>query len=578
MPANQPGRAWRDDATGTDSIPVFRASFVTSRPPSGSIASAKPRPRLTTLAGIVIAAGLIWRVMQYALGLPVWGDEAFVGVNFLMRDFAGMIKPLVYGQICPLFFMWGELAVSRVLGYSEWALRLLPFLVGLAGLALFIRFARHVLPRTAALMAIAIFASSYFIVRHAAEIKPYSGDLLVSLGLIALAVAVAEHPRSWVRWAGLILLAGAGIWSSYPSMFVGGAVGLYLTARLIRMGFPKGFLAGWLLFGLVLIGNAAWMYFAYAKPHAAQAADVFELASWQRAFPPTDRPWTIPFWLLYIHTGYLFAYPQGGHPPGSIITLLLFLVGAWRLYRKDRDLLLLLIAPFVLTFIAAALHAYPYGGSARVAQHLAPPICLLAGLGLSVLLRAGLRNRRLRLGLTVATIVFTVIPVAGIARAIIQPYKSEEVYRRRQAVESLVEQTGPADRWVLFNSIDRNDYAPWLGDWRGIGAQFLFDVMRFAPVEVRYSPPPDSVQRPPDGTLWLFVYYAKRDDKEKMVPFSDEQLEAYLGNISARLGPPQREEVVFVDRKKAGGEKKESLIIYRWPAKDGPVSADSGSG
>ena len=52
-----------------------------------------------------------------------------------------------------------------------------------------------------------------------------------------------------------------------------------------------------------------------------------------------------------------------------------------------RSLLLMLTAPFVLTLIAAALRLYPYGGSARVAQHLAPPICLLAGMGIASLLK-----------------------------------------------------------------------------------------------------------------------------------------------------------------------------------------------
>ena len=45
------------------------------------------------------------------------------------------------------------------------------------------------------------------------------------------------------------------------------------------------------------------------------------------------------------------------------------------------DLLLLLLTPFVLTFLAALAGKYPYGGSARIAQHLAPSLCLLAGTG-----------------------------------------------------------------------------------------------------------------------------------------------------------------------------------------------------
>ncbi|MFQ5807795.1 MAG: hypothetical protein ACE5I3_15215, partial [Phycisphaerae bacterium] len=69
------------------------------------------------LLGLVLL-GLAWRALRYALGFPIWDDEAFVAVNFLERDFLGMIKPLIYGQIVPLGFMWANLAISRLLGVS----------------------------------------------------------------------------------------------------------------------------------------------------------------------------------------------------------------------------------------------------------------------------------------------------------------------------------------------------------------------------------------------------------------------------------------------------------------------------
>ena len=84
--------------------------------------------------GGLLALGVGWRAYLWALGLPIWGDEAFLAVNLIVRDFAGMWKPLVYGQIAPLVFMWAELAAVRVLGYSEHALHLLPCIAGIGGL------------------------------------------------------------------------------------------------------------------------------------------------------------------------------------------------------------------------------------------------------------------------------------------------------------------------------------------------------------------------------------------------------------------------------------------------------------
>src|SRR5439155_9489699 len=106
---------------------------------------------------------------------------------------------------------------------------------------------------------------------------------------------------------------------------------------------------------------------------------------WQGSFPPA-QPAALLTWLGQVHTGNLFAYPFGGHHGGSSVTCLLCLLGIGQLGRARRwELLASALCPFALTLFAAALHRYPYGGSARVAQHLAPAICLLAGSGLAAI-------------------------------------------------------------------------------------------------------------------------------------------------------------------------------------------------
>ena len=135
---------------------------------------------LVIMLVLIVALGVLWRSVVYALGMPIWGDEAFLAINFVVRDFGELVDPLVYGQIAPLAFVWAELAVSRALGWSEWALRLIPFLAGVTCLLLFARFCVQVLPRRAALLSIGIFAASYYVVRHGAEVKPYSTDALIS--------------------------------------------------------------------------------------------------------------------------------------------------------------------------------------------------------------------------------------------------------------------------------------------------------------------------------------------------------------------------------------------------------------
>jgi hypothetical protein len=395
-------------------------------------------------------------------------------------------------------------------------------------------------------------------------VKPYSLDLLVSVGLSGLGWSAFMNPRSTGRWIGLIALAAAAPWSSYPSMFVGGAVGLLLTFGLTQRRLSAGFLVGWAIFGVVLCGSAYWMYKVYGKPHAEASSGIFELDSWSSTFPPISEPWRLPVWFVVAHTGNLFVYPQGGAAPGSLGTFALFVIGCVRLWKKNSALLLLLLAPFALNFVAAAIRAYPYGGSARVAQHLAPAICLLAGLGLSVILRRFLRGVHLRRAWLIAAVLLALIPLGDIVDVSADPYKSDKNRRRHESVLWAAEKAQPGDQWVIFNSLEKVAYAPWMGDWRGVGSEFLFNVMRFAPMPVQWSPPPDTVLPPPDGRLFVVVYYTVYTDK---VDFPKDQLDSYLKTVESRAGPSTHESYLIREERRV----LEKLDLYQFaPATDGP--------
>ena len=52
------------------------------------------------------------------MNYPLWWDEAFVAVNFIRRDYLDLLRPLNYGQVCPILFLWCELTVVKILGFS----------------------------------------------------------------------------------------------------------------------------------------------------------------------------------------------------------------------------------------------------------------------------------------------------------------------------------------------------------------------------------------------------------------------------------------------------------------------------
>lgn len=548
---------------------------------------------LRRLFWFIVAIGVVWRLVRFWLFMPIWGDEAFVAINFLRRDFAGLIEPLLYGQVAPLGFMWIEEATSRLLGYGEYALRLLPHLSGLASLALFAWFARRSLPRGAAVLAVGFFAASYYIVRLSAEVKPYATDLFWSLLLTVLAYRLL-HGRTrsagWADWAALAIVAAAGVWCSYTAVFVAVGIGAVLawravwpisaaaSVRVTDHTIRRVSLPGVVAFAVVAGGSTLAMWWFIARPHGQAVTE--ELAGtqlWAQTFPPIREPAHLLGWLLVIHTGEMFAYPQGGAPPGSVATLAFFVVGVIYLWRRSRDVALLWLAPFAVNLAVAAAGAYPYGGRARICQHLAPAICWLAGLGVYVVTVRLLRPRGVRRAIAGWLIAFTALAIGGIAQQIVRPYESIGVQRTYRAIRNLAAATGPEDCWITFNADARCDYAPYLGDWRGIGGQWVFDVARMCPVTLTWAPRPEDVIARAGGSVWLLCYHI---ENQRTATFPEAQWQAYLGAFKQKFGAPVEERPVLLHEKAQRAEpppgltasaparpdamRRETMRIYRF--------------
>jgi hypothetical protein len=161
---------------------------------------------------------------------------------------------------------------------------------------------------------------------------------------------------------------------------------------------------------------------------------------WAEGFPPSS-PLALAKWLLLAHTGQMMAFPIGAQDGGSTLTLLLCIMGLWRFWTSRRyELLVLCLAPFGLNMLAAVLHRYPYGASCRLCQHLAPAICVSAGMGCAVLLeciRSASFRRRWIVGVCTALLV---VGVCGLVRDVIHPYRTLEALWTRQVMQQLAAQ------------------------------------------------------------------------------------------------------------------------------------------
>ncbi len=82
----------------------------------------------------VVLAALAWRAARWALGFPLFGDEAFVAVNLQLASLGELLgRRLEYDMVLPPGYLLAEWGSTQLFGLGERALRLPALLAGLAG-------------------------------------------------------------------------------------------------------------------------------------------------------------------------------------------------------------------------------------------------------------------------------------------------------------------------------------------------------------------------------------------------------------------------------------------------------------
>jgi hypothetical protein len=391
---------------------------------------------ITRLTWAFVGLGVVLRIGQYALNFPLWWDEAFVAVNLIRRDYGGLLHPLDYGQVCPVLFLWAELTVVKLFGFSEWTLRLFPLVSAIGSVGLFLYAAGRVLRGVPLLFAVAIFAVAHHPIRHGADVKPYASDLMAALLILAPALDCWRAPGRLRPLCWLAMLTPIAITLSYPAIFVAGGTAIALFPAIIRSrrhSLRIAFLA-------LIVGTGTTFGAIYLLVTKAQEAAAFTAmrVPWAAGFPPLHSCFALARWLLTVHTGDMFAYPCGGKNGGSSPTTILFVVGASVLWRRGgRGAVTLIFAPFGLALIAAALERYPYGGvvdgsPARIMQYLAPGICMLTAVGIAFCFDS-LQDpsRRQRLG-GIFLVILAAIGVIPLVTESFHPYRSIQAQRARE--------------------------------------------------------------------------------------------------------------------------------------------------
>ena len=358
------------------------------------------------ILGAFIFLGLLLRTVRYLACYPLWSDEAFVAANFIRRGYLELLKPLDYGQICPILFLWPVRAIVGLFGFSEGSLRLFPLLCGFLSLGLFVKLSSKLLSGLPLVFAVSIFAVSAGPIRYSSEVKPYASDLLAALLLLNPALGwLQDRSRTASLWW-LAALTPLALTLSHPAIFVAAGISLGMALSIWK-AHDRRVLVPFVIFNAAIVVLFPALYFLVMLPQNS-VLPYWREGYWENGFPPVRQPLLLIRWLIEAHTSKMLAYPGGGPRGASILTSLLLLAGSISLWKGGkRPALIVLLAAFGFTLIAATLRKYPYGNESRHMQYVAPAICLLAGLGLDVMIRALFKpSYRRRISALVLAVMF----------------------------------------------------------------------------------------------------------------------------------------------------------------------------
>ncbi|HWO01866.1 MAG TPA: glycosyltransferase family 39 protein [Blastocatellia bacterium] len=392
------------------------------------------------VAWCIVVFGITLRATQYLFRASLHIDEGALALNIINRSFAGLLQPLDSEQAAPVGFLFLEKLALLAFGDGEYSLRLIPFLSSIAAVFLFYEAARRCLEAWVATIAVAFFAVSSYVIYYGAQIKQYSSDIAITL-LIVIAGFHLEARDLTARRAALFAGLGAvAVWLSHPSVLVlaGVATGLGLAA--LR---HKDWRRFWKLAAVFAVWIMSFITFYLVSLRNLSGNLTLE-TSWaaKGAFMPlpprslADLTW-LPGALIK-----MFTNPFG--LPFPVLALVVFLIGGFSLFLKNKRQLLILIAPILFTLLASGAHKYPFGR--RLLLFLIPPVLLMVAAGAEYIIEKKRPYSVLIGGALVALLLFQ--PVGGATRNMLHPRAAQDI---RPILEYVRDRRKPGDAVYVYH-------------------------------------------------------------------------------------------------------------------------------
>ena len=296
-------------------------------------------------AVLLLVAALAARLP--GLNGDLWLDEAWVANSILAPTWWGMFFYPPWMQTTPPLYLVVTRCLVALFGDSNGVFRSLSLAFGVASVFLAVYLGRRLYSPLIGWLAGVLIALSGSAAMFSKEGKSYSGELLVALLLMTVAV---ELPAWWMAAAAVAI----GFGFSYSSVvFFPGIILAYCWVGRWREGF-----------GIAAAASlpVALTYVFYIQPN--QGEDLREM--WRYAFPQGDLP---GFYLRTTQTVFAIHLWEPLRAVSWLrqLILILSLLGiaraGWQIWAvRDARLLVAGVLPFVGTIVLNASGHYPYDG------------------------------------------------------------------------------------------------------------------------------------------------------------------------------------------------------------------------
>ena len=298
-------------------------------------------------------------------------DSLNLARNVAEGSFTAFLNPLKYEQSAPVLFLILSKIATLIFGISEYSLRLIPVLSGIACIFLFFRITKKLMSETFGCVATFWLGSHTMFVRYATEFKQYSTDIFVTTLLLWFTTSVETLSKK-----NLIIFAFIGslcIWLSMPSIFVLLSALIYL---MIKLRGQKNYF--WLI-GIFIFFTLQFIieYYTILQPAIAST----HMQNFHQDYFIQGRFWDTTSlghdFGLVVSTIRLVVGKSG---LAIAIAFLLILVTAIESIKNKKPLAILLFGPIVLVFGASLLGKYSL--IERLMLFVLPNLFLLIFMGL----------------------------------------------------------------------------------------------------------------------------------------------------------------------------------------------------